>query len=77
MRRVVGTPLPLPSLGNSGRHSGHDAVFEGFPMCVGFLVRDSFDADLVRVSTVVWPEEPFLQKVPDTTKCTLVQSGRV
>ena len=70
MGRVAGTPPPSPSLGNSGRHSGQEAIFEGFPMVLGswweiFENGDrgstqNFDARLV--SIVVWLGEPFFEK---------------
>ena len=79
--RVVGTPPP--SLGNSGRHSGQETIIRGVPEVLGswwemFENEDrgstqNFAARLV--SIVVWPAEPFLEKLPNFKKCTLFENG--
>ena len=81
--RVLGKPPPppsSPSFGNSGRHSGQETIFEGFPMVLGswseiFENGDRGSAqnvDARLVSIVVWPGEPFLRKLLGMKKYTLL-----
>ena len=85
MSRVVGPP-PL-SLGKSGRHSGQETIFGGFPMVLdswrgiskngdrGSNVTQNFAASLV--SVVVWPGEALSKKTPSFENCILFENGHV
>ena len=65
----VSPPPPSASSGNSGRHSGQEAMIGGFPMVLGSWCEivengdrgstQNFAADVV--SIVVWPGEPSLE----------------
>ena len=75
--------MPSPSLENSGRHSGQEAIFAGVLIVWGSrsVVLENGDRgsiqnfDAVLVSIAVWPGEPFLKKSPSVRKLTLSEKG--
>ena len=84
MARALWTPpLSLPSLGDSGRHSGQETIIKGFPKVLGswweiFENGDrgstqNFAGDVV--SIVVWPGKLVLEKYDFFKKCKLSKIG--